>query len=53
MKRIVIINGPNLDRLGKREPSIYGNQTLMTYRTCLAEEAQQLGVRLEVLPVQP
>ena len=31
MKRIQIINGPNLNLLGKREPTVYGNQSFETY----------------------
>ena len=31
MKKIIIINGPNLNLLGIREPSVYGNQTFEDY----------------------
>jgi len=47
MKRIVIINGPNLDRLGLREPGIYGDQTLTDLENLLVEEAQVLGVEVQ------
>jgi len=46
MKRIAIINGPNLDRLGMREPQIYGDQTLTDLENLLTEEAAELGVEL-------
>ncbi len=38
MKKIAIINGPNLDRLGKREPEIYGNATLGDLEKALQQE---------------
>ncbi|MGB0744246.1 MAG: type II 3-dehydroquinate dehydratase [Opitutales bacterium] len=47
MKRIVIINGPNLDRLGIREPEIYGDQTLTDLENLLVEEAAGLGVEVQ------
>jgi len=33
MKKIAIINGPNLNLLGKREPGVYGNQSFEEYFT--------------------
>ena len=47
MKRIVIINGPNLDRLGLREPAIYGDQTLTDLENLLTEEAASLDVEVK------
>lgn len=46
MKNIAIINGPNLDRLGKREPEIYGDQTLTDLENKISEEAEQLGIHV-------
>ncbi|WP_405572331.1 type II 3-dehydroquinate dehydratase [Winogradskyella sp. Asnod2-B02-A] len=31
MKKLIIINGPNLNLLGKREPEVYGHQTFTEY----------------------
>lgn len=47
MKTYVILNGPNLNWLGKREPHIYGSQTLADLETILRAEAAKLGVAIE------
>ena len=35
MKKILILNGPNLNLLGKREPTVYGNQSFEDYFSTL------------------
>ena len=46
MKTIALINGPNLDRLGKREPQIYGRATLADIVSGLRAEAGELGAEI-------
>ncbi len=40
--QIIIINGPNLNLLGKREPEVYGNQTFEDYFSLLQEKFPQV-----------
>ena len=47
--RIAIINGPNLNLLGVREPSIYGTETLADVERRLHEVARELGASLEFI----
>lgn len=44
MKKILIINGPNLNLLGKREPTIYGNNTFEDYLEQLREKYSQCEI---------
>ena len=46
MKKILLINGPNLQLLGVREPSIYGNVTLPQIVDDLRQRASAQGVEL-------
>jgi|TARA_B110000027_G_scaffold17183_1_gene17694 3-dehydroquinate dehydratase-2 len=42
MKKIIVINGPNLNLLGKREPQTYGNKSFEDYTKELIEEFTEL-----------
>ena len=45
--KILIINGPNINLLGTREPAIYGVLTMENINAQLKEYAQELGVEIE------
>ncbi|HKY69813.1 MAG TPA: type II 3-dehydroquinate dehydratase [Gammaproteobacteria bacterium] len=46
MSRILVIHGPNLNLLGQREPTIYGNQTLADINSELVDTAKKAGIEL-------
>ena len=45
--KIAVIHGPNLRLLGRREPEVYGSDTLADVNAAVAAEAQSLGVEVE------
>jgi 3-dehydroquinate dehydratase-2 len=44
--KILVLNGPNLGTLGRREPEVYGTKTLADLETLLTGRAQEHGVEL-------
>ena len=44
MKTVLVLNGPNLGRLGRREPEVYGNTTFDELVAMIEAEASELGL---------
>jgi 3-dehydroquinate dehydratase-2 len=47
MDKILVINGPNINMLGIREPGVYGNITLSDIERELSSLASELGIEVE------
>jgi 3-dehydroquinate dehydratase-2 len=48
-KNLLLLNGPNLNLLGSREPHIYGNATLEDVERAAAEQVKSSGARISFL----
>ncbi|WP_424766179.1 type II 3-dehydroquinate dehydratase [Paenibacillus sp. sgz302251] len=47
MHKILLLNGPNLNMLGIREPGVYGMESLASIETLMKDKADKLGISLE------
>ena len=47
--KVLVLNGPNLGTVGRREPEVYGTQTLADLEKLLAERARELDFELSCL----
>src|SRR5438876_2070232 len=48
MKRVVVVHGPNLNLLGKREPHIYGTRSLDDLNQTVRDKAGKLGLEVTI-----
>lgn len=53
MARILVLNGPNLGRLGSREPDVYGNQNLAALKVLLEADAPTHEIDLRQTDSEP
>jgi 3-dehydroquinate dehydratase-2 len=49
VKRLLVINGPNLNLLGQREKDIYGNETLEDIGRKMDAEAQRINMEMKFI----
>lgn len=47
--KVLVLNGPNLGTLGRREPEVYGTRTLPDLERMLTDRARDLGIELRCL----
>lgn len=48
MKKLIVVHGPNLNLLGKREPQIYGTRSLTDLNEMIRDKAKELHVEVEL-----
>ncbi len=48
MKQILVLHGPNLNLLGKREPAVYGSMSLIDIDNAIREAAKGVGVEVHI-----
>ena len=48
MKKILVINGPNLNMLGIREPELYGKQNYNALKQYISESANEMGLKVKI-----
>ena len=48
MKKILVLNGPNLNLLGSREPAQYGHETLADVERLCSDAGEKLGIEFKI-----
>lgn len=48
MKKVLVLHGPNINLVGKREPGIYGNESFDSINNLIRATCKELGVECEI-----